>query len=388
MLASARETSRTLEAALRGADDHVGPCTREIESVSEDVIEVEEESAVAGRGEHEQGGRRDLSRFHGLVVVALVIFLVALAVAIVLLWRPLQIPTIFASLLVHFSLSIAASIVLFEILSSRASLRDSNWTLGGAAAGFFIVFTAFWALTQEELERLDPLNGIENEAFLEGLRGAAESLARVEAANEAPIPGLAERLIERAAQRLDDLADGTYRVPIRDLTAEVIPLIEQTEASYYAIQNQIPDRFWESADAGAFLEKNRQAARRENVEVLRIFVVRGSWDPCVTVRMRRYVQLHEDLGIPVHVVVREEFEAKGGVAADLSDIVVFDERLSGAIEYSQDGEPVMAEFTVRREDVRTRREQFERVRRASRAGGVWRKSVQALSCSLADAAGP
>src|SRR5262249_20126185 len=86
---------------------------------------------------------------HARIIFTLVIIFLAASVALILTHRHLDIDPVWVLLFVPFSLAMMGALILFHFLSSSASIDRDAYKVGGAIAGFLVLFTTFYSLSRE-----------------------------------------------------------------------------------------------------------------------------------------------------------------------------------------------------------------------------------------------
>ena len=136
---------------------------------------------------------------------------------------------------VLFILGLVAAWLLFRILQSTAAITRKDYQLGGAAAGFLIIYSALY-YSYRELARID----------VEGMRAEAASCATSLSAaeRELPIGGTVSPVLKNATVVLAVKTitlpdDGRFRLPAKgiDLKRDAVSIyvIGENQHGYYQL---------------------------------------------------------------------------------------------------------------------------------------------------------
>ena len=87
--------------------------------------------------------------FARIVFTLALIFLRISALGLILAYRHVELDPIWVLLFVPFSLAMTGALILFYFLNSSASISRDSYKVGGAAAGFLVMFSVFYDLSRQ-----------------------------------------------------------------------------------------------------------------------------------------------------------------------------------------------------------------------------------------------
>jgi hypothetical protein len=128
-------------------------------------------------------------------------------------------------LLVPFSLAITGALVLFYFLHSSATVNNSVYKVGGAIAGFVVLFGSFYSLTKEPF--LNELHWYKaaSSPLSSQLTSMAMAYDKIKQYQNSSLTKVGDSEIANLNSDLWQLAQGTYFVDETDLWAHLKPLI-------------------------------------------------------------------------------------------------------------------------------------------------------------------
>src|SRR5262249_24229502 len=83
------------------------------------------------------------------IIFALAIIFLMAGIALIFVHRPFNLDPVWVLLFVPFSLGMTGALILFHFLSSSASINRDAYKIGGAIAGFMVLFTTFYNLSRQ-----------------------------------------------------------------------------------------------------------------------------------------------------------------------------------------------------------------------------------------------
>jgi len=184
--------------------------------------------------------RASLTTF-SIFVLSLLFFVTGISAGI--MYRRLDIDPVWVLLMVPFSFGMTGSLVLFNFLHSSATIENNVYKVGGALAGFIVLFGIFYQVTKGPfLEELDWYK-VNSSHLSDKLLSMTYAYNKIEALKSNPISNIANESIETLNTNLSQLAKGTYTINANELWFYLEPLITKAKSKYYATQYVLPKNF-------------------------------------------------------------------------------------------------------------------------------------------------
>ena len=112
-------------------------------------------------------------------------------------------------------------------------------------------------------------------------------------------------------------------------------------------------------------------SKREEVDLLRIFIIESDWGQEDLNLAKNIVKKHVDSGVPVQIIVSSSYIDAGQSETDLEDFVIFDGKLTGHIEHDSKGGIKYVVYSTEPGLIRERELQFKRLKQNSMIGSQW-----------------
>jgi hypothetical protein len=296
----------------------------------------------------------------------------------IVLSRFLNVNFVWILLLVSFSLAITGALILFHFLSATASITHESYKLGGASAGFVVLFTLFYNLANKPIPDNSPLSRIAQSPLGEKLVPIAESYQRISQLNNEAINKIAESSLRKLGSNFDQLAHGTYDVDADELHTYLFPLIDNAKKFYFAAQYILPEKFWTQYWADQYFDENVKAIRERGIKLVRIFIFDELDGSNQRTLLDEVVRKHVEYGIDVRLVDKLEYLKANGSSSeeDLRDILLVDGQISGLLIPRKRGS-FKIEFSIDPEKYDKRDKTFDRLLKKSLSYEQWSKKGSA-----------
>ncbi|MGV9272238.1 hypothetical protein [Streptomyces griseosporeus] len=186
----------------------------------------------------------------------------------------------------------------------------------------------------------------------------ARSAAQVGAHGDGFLEKFVQAEITRLARMVTELTSQSADWPGENNDL-LIELTRSARKSIHATSSFVETAFWDTATAAYYLEVQREAIQEHGVEIKRLFMVKDREG--LNDKLRHILELQQDAGIEVGVVVLPELPPRISAGATL-DVVIFDEELYYEITHDVQGRNPSARLDAHGAQV---------ARRMSRFGRLW-----------------
>jgi hypothetical protein len=312
---------------------------------------------------------RDSTSIITLSVFILSVMFFVTGVSIGILYRRLGADPIWILLMVPFSFGMTGALVLFHFLHSSARLSNSIYSIGGAAAGFIILFGTFYHVTKEPF--LDEMEWykIHNNSLSPKIVSLLYAFNKIQNLHNDTINKIAYSGVDSLNKNFWQWSTGTYEIDANELWLYLKPLIQNAKSTYYATQYVLPETFWNQYWSEAYFKLNIQAVRNRNIDLVRIFIVNSKGSQSEQRTLDDLIMKHVENGINIRIIDEATYNYD---TADLRDILIVDNQLAGVLKLEKGGRFNKVEFSVDPEVVEQRRRNFERLRDTSMTYDEWR----------------
>jgi hypothetical protein len=164
-------------------------------------------------------------------------------------YRQLNADPILILLVVPFSLAMTGALVLFYFLHSSAKAENAVYKVGGAIAGFVVLFGSFYSLTKEPF--LDELNWYKaaSSPLSSQLISMAIAYDKINKHDNSSLTEIGASAVNNVNADLWHLAQGTYSVDETDLWTHLKPLIKHAKSTYDTSRSARQDgRRWHKSE--------------------------------------------------------------------------------------------------------------------------------------------
>lgn len=266
-------------------------------------------------------------------------------------------------------LALLVSIVVFAFMISTASVEYQSYSLGGAAAGFFVMFGLLhYALPRtSESELNKQIRGLPSEDR-DLLNTLVDNLQSAKSDSEELSP---EEEVRKGAtlvlkKEIQDWSRRTFRVRSTEVHQYLKSMRDKYDVSeFLAVSVAFPEEFWDDdGTVSEYLEWQRDLLRK-HVAVRRIFVL----TLYESVEQKNHLkQLMDDHvsgnpPIPISIVNRWDHRKDRGVKFEHLMVMSLKsgEQISGLMNLDEIGRVVSVQFSWDEETVRKTRETYSHI---------------------------
>lgn len=310
--------------------------------------------------------------------IAIIVFTLALifllsSIALILAHRRFDIDPVWVLLFVPFGLAMTGALVLFHFLSSSASIERDAYKVGGAAAGFLVLFTVFYNLSRQPFLAEAAFYKLYQSSLTNKLSPIVDRYHDISNFNNETMNKIADSALQTLRATFEQLSHGTYTIDADELPTYLMPMIGGAKNSYFATQYVFPEKFWGQYWAQKYFDENVRAIQERHVDLRRIFVVDPADGPPQRKLLEELVEKHIEKGIPIRIIEKFEY-LKTHTDDDLRDILIVDGQLSGILLLTKGGSFNRVEFSIDKDTVERRQRNFDRLLASSVSYEDWKKS--------------
>lgn len=306
------------------------------------------------------------------IIFSLAIIFFTAGAGLILGQRHLDVDPVWVLLFVPFSLAMTGALVLFHFLSSSASIDRDAYKVGGAVAGFLVLFSTFYTLSREPFLGDPNIRNIAQGSFGKQIRPIAERYEEILGFNNGTITKVADSSLVTLKLTFDQLAHGTYLVDADELPTYLLPMIHGSRQSYYATQFVLPEKFWGQYWAQKYFDENVIAVVERHVDLIRIFIIDPLDGPTQQHLLDNIIKKHVENKIAIRLIETKEYlKAHNNDDDDLRDILIVDGQLSGLLLLNKGGTFNKVEFSIDKSTVEKRQRNFERLLASSSSYEDW-----------------
>lgn len=327
------------------------------------------------RIEHQQPVTSDTRPPNQWIVFALSIMFFGAAITLVLAAKYLNIDPVWELLAVPFNLAMTGALILFHFLSSSANIDKHVYKVGGAIAGFLVLFTIFYNVSREPfLSQSEVLKFAQN-PLSKRFIPISDRYDDIKGLKNETLTKIADSNIQTLRSTFDQLAQGTYVINSEELPTYLLPMIKNCKSSFFATQYVFPEKFWGQYWANQYFEENIKAVKERKVDLQRIFIVDSADGPQQVEMVDNLIQRHLQNGIPLRLIDRQQYlKAHNNNDDDLQDVLIVDNQLSGFLLLNKGGNFNRVEFSINRDTVDQRKRNFDRLLASSMSYDDWKKA--------------
>jgi hypothetical protein len=309
--------------------------------------------------------------FARIIFILVLIFLIS-GIGVSLGYRHLELDPIWVLLLIPFCLAMTGALILFYFLNSSASITRDKYKVGGAAAGFLVMFSIFYDLSRGPFLAETSFYKIYQSSLSDRLNPIVDSYNEIGARQNGTINKIADSAIQSLRSTFDQLSRGTYTIESDELPTYLMPMIAGSKKTYFATQYVFPEKFWGQYWAEKYFEENVKAVRR-HVDVRRVFIVDPYDGPDQRQILDNLIKRHAENGIPVRLLEKSEY-LKNHNDDDLRDILIVDQQVAGILLLNKGGSFNQVEFSVDGSTIDRRQRNFDRLLASSISYDDWKAS--------------
>ena len=306
------------------------------------------------------------------IVFSLAIIFFVTGVALILLHRRLDLEPVWVLLIVPFSLGMTGALILFHFLSSSATINREAYKIGGAIAGFMVLFTTFYNLSRQPFLDTSAVAKFVQTPLGKKIAPIADRYHDLLALHNDTIDKVADASLENLRATFEQLSHGTYTIEADELPTYLLPMIKNSKKSFYATQYVLPERFWGQYWAQKYFDENVTAVRDRRVDLTRIFLIELSEGPKQRQLLDDLIKKHIDHGVPIRIIETKEY-LKSRTDEDLRDILLVDGQLSGILLLNKGGSFNRVEFSIDKVTIEKRQRNFDRLLASSMSYEDWKR---------------
>lgn len=260
-----------------------------------------------------------------------------------------------------FCFSMTGTLILYYFLTSSAHIENTWVKIGGAAAGFLCLFLVLTDRLQVMLPKTTTPAIPSVPAGLEkDVTSIFTDYGAIDRLNNATIKNIARNSLHSVRRTFGQLATGTYTIEASDLPIYLLPLVDNAKTRYWATQFVLPETFWDQYWTKPYFEKNIEAVKERNVDLLRIFILDAIETNKQKLILDDLINKHIDAGLRVLILDRAEYETKYG-SEDLIDMLLVDNELTGILLLQKGGKFSQVEFSIDPQVIKDREQRFMRL---------------------------
>jgi hypothetical protein len=307
------------------------------------------------------------------VVFVLAIMFFGGAIVLVLAARYLQIDPVWELLAVPFNLAMTGALILFHFLSSSATIDKQVYKVGGAIAGFLVLFTLFYNVSRDPFLSENEVIRFAQNPLSKRFLAISDRYSDIVALKNDTLSKVADSNIQNLRSTFDQLAQGTYVINADELPTYLLPMIKNCKVSFHATQYVFPERFWGQYWANQYFDENIKALKERKVDLQRIFIIDSADGADQAKVIDELVLKHVQNGIPLRLIDRKDYLKKHyGNDDDLQDVLIVDDQLSGFLLLNKGGNFNRVEFSINPDIVAQRKRNYERLLASSLSYEDWK----------------
>jgi hypothetical protein len=305
------------------------------------------------------------------VVLWLAIMFFMAAIVLIFGQTLVQVDPVWVLLAIPFNLGMTGALVLFHFLSSSATIDKQAYKVGGAIAGFLVLFSLFYNLSREPFLEESQIIKLSKNPLVKRFWPIADRYADIVALKNDTLTKIADSSVQSLRTTFEQLAHGTYTINADELPTYLLPMVKNCKRTFWATQYVFPEKFWGQYWAPEYFDDNVKAIKERGVELIRIFII----DPADGLAQKKVldelIQKHVQSGIQLRLIDRQEY-LKNHSEDDLRDVLIVDEQLSGLLLLNKGGSFNRVEFSINPDTVEERKRNFQRLLAASLSYADWK----------------
>lgn len=300
----------------------------------------------------------------GLILSACVLFVCA-----VLLYRDgsnsnvhIKLRNVYISVV----LALLISIVVFAFMESTASVDNASYSLGGAAAGFFVMFGLVqYTLPSTSEEKLNKqIRGLpaEDRNLLNTLVDNLQS-AKSDSEELSPEQEVRKSATLMLKKEIQDWSKKTFRVRPTEVHQYLKSMRDKYDVSeFLAVSVAFPEEFWDNSRTVSEYLKWQRDLLRAGVEVHRIFVLTLYESAEQKKRLKQLMDDHVRGDPPIPISIVNKWDHRKDRGAKFEHLMVMTlksgEQISGLMILDEIGRVVNVQFSWDEETVREARAMY------------------------------
>lgn len=305
------------------------------------------------------------------IVFTLAIIFFVVDVSLIVLHRRLDLDPVWMLLLVPFGLAMTGALILFHFLSSSAVINRDAYKVGGAIAGFLVLFTTFYNLSRQPFLDENAFIKLSQSAIGKKVSPIADRYNGILTLNNETITKIADSSLQSLRVTFEQLSNGTYTIDADELPTYLLPIIRGAKKSFHATQYVFPEKFWGQYWAPKYFDENVSAVHQRHVELQRIFIIDPADGPSQRQMLDDLIKKHLDNGISIRIIESQQY-LKSHSDDDLRDLLIVDHQLSGILVLNKGGSFNKVEFSIDPETIEKRQRNFDRLLASSISYEAWR----------------
>lgn len=309
------------------------------------------------------------------IVFALALIFFGGAITLVLAGKYLQIDPVWELLAVPFNLAMTGALILFYFLSSSATIERQAYKVGGAIAGFLVLFTLFYNLSREPFLSESAIIKFAQNPLSKRFIPISDRYDEITGFKNETLTKIADSSIQNLRSTFEQLAQGTYQINAEELPTYLLPMVKNCKKSFYATQYVFPEKFWGQYWAPQYFDENIQAVKERKVDLLRIFIIDPTDGPEQAKVLDALIQKHISNGIALRLIDRDQYlKSHNNNDEDLQDVLIVDDQLAGFLLLNRNGNFNRVEFSINQDKVAERKRNFDRLLASSMTYEQWKAS--------------
>jgi hypothetical protein len=155
---------------------------------------------------------REETKSNTWAVLFLAIMFFGGAIILVMAARYLQIDPVWELLAVPFNLAMTGALILFHFLSSSATIDKQVYKVGGAIAGFLVLFTLFYNVSRDPFLTENEVIRFAQNPLSKRFLAISDRYSDITALKNGTLTKVADSNIQNLRATFDQLAQGTYEI--------------------------------------------------------------------------------------------------------------------------------------------------------------------------------
>ena len=307
---------------------------------------------------------------HANIIFILSLVLLLTGVVIGVFHRYIDTEMAIVMLLVFFTLSLSSALMLFYFLTSTAHIEKGVYSVGGAAAGFIVVFTMLFYWFKDPAMYENKFYALANSEIVKELYEVAQSYNNIVIGNNKAIKHIANTSIAKTRSIFNDLGNGEYLISSYDLPIYLMPMVDNAKHSYLATQYVLPDKFWEQLWAEQYFQKNVAAVKNRGIDLRRIFILDSSEARKQKDILEELMRKHVNSNLDIRIIFKDALPGSAD-GLNLKDFVIADKDITGTLILNRDGGFSEVEFSTDQVLINKRIRQFESLWALSMSYNNW-----------------